>query len=175
VGGAATYTLGGTLGSNPPGLSNTATVALPAGYADPDLADNSATDSDVVRYPATSFFTLALCRLIDTRNPTGPLGGPSLAANAIRTFALTGACGIPASATAVSVNLTATGAAALGHLTLYRGDVDTVPLVSSINFVPGVNRANNAVVPLAADGSIKVKNGSVGAVDFVLDVNGYFQ
>jgi len=31
------------------------------------------------------------------------------------------------------------------------------------------------VVPLAPDGTIKVTNGSVGAVDFVLDVNGYFQ
>ena len=150
-------------------------MALPAGYADPDPVDNSATDSDVVRYPATSFFTLTPCRLIDTRSSPGPLGGPTLAANTTRTFTLTGACGIPASATAVSVNLTATGAATLGHLTLYRGDIDTVPQVSNINFVPGMNRANNAVVPLAVDGSIKVKNGSVGTVDFVLDVNGYFQ
>jgi hypothetical protein len=49
--------------------------------------------------------------------------------------------------------------------------------MSNVNFVPGVTRANNAVVPLATDGSgtINVKNGSAGAVHFVLDVNGYFQ
>jgi hypothetical protein len=49
--------------------------------------------------------------------------------------------------------------------------------VSTINFSPGQNRANNAVLRLAVDGTgtIKVKNASAGTVDFVLDVNGYFQ
>jgi hypothetical protein len=39
-----------------------------------------------------------------------------------------------------------------------------------------VTRANNALVLLAANGgTINVKNGSAGAVQFVLDVNGCFQ
>lgn len=91
--------------------------------------------------------------------------------------AVTGSvCGIPSTATAVSVNLTVTQPAATGHLTLYPGDAAGPPLVSHINFTPGVTRANNAVVLLATNGgTINVKNGSAGAVHFVLDVNGYFQ
>jgi hypothetical protein len=37
-----------------------------------------------------------------------------------------------------------------------------------------VTRANNAVVRLARDGTINVKNGSAGSVHLVLDVNGFF-
>jgi hypothetical protein len=41
---------------------------------------------------------------------------------------------------------------------------------------PGVTRANNTIVPLATNGgTLTVKNGSAGAVHFVLDVNGYMQ
>jgi hypothetical protein len=48
--------------------------------------------------------------------------------------------------------------------------------VSSINFTPGVTRANNAVVQLATNGgTINVHNTSAGTVHFVLDVSGYFQ
>ncbi len=128
--------------------------------------------------PPTEFYTVTPCRLVDTRNPESPTGGPALAAGSIRSFPVTGGvCGIPSTASAVSVNLTAVGAAAPGHLILYPGDAVNGPLVSNVNFTTGVTRANNAVVPLATDGTgaIKVKNGSVGAVHFVLDVNGYFQ
>jgi uncharacterized repeat protein (TIGR01451 family) len=175
VGGTATYTLSGTLSSNPPGLSNTATVTLPAGFGDPTPADDSATDTDAIVYPATELFTVTPCRVVDTRWPAGPQGGPALVASSTRTFPVAGICDIPSTATAVSVNVTVVGAAARGYLTLYRSDLDTAPLVSTINFTAGVTRANNAVVPLAVNGAITAKNGSAGGVDFVLDVNGYFQ
>jgi hypothetical protein len=126
----------------------------------------------------TGFYTVTPCRVVDTRNAAGPAGGPALVAGAIRSFPVTGGvCGIPSTAVAVSVNLTVTQPAAQGYLTLYPGDAVGPPLVSNINFTPGVTRANNAVVPLAGDGSgtIKVKNGSAGTVHFVLDVNGFFQ
>jgi hypothetical protein len=45
------------------------------------------------------------CRLVDTRAASGPLGGPGLKAGKTRTFVLTGVCGVPASAKALSVNL----------------------------------------------------------------------
>ena len=114
--------------------------------------------------------------MVDTRNAAGPTGGPALIADSIRSFPVTGGiCGIPSTATAVSVNLTAIGAIALGHLILYRGDAASAPLVSSLNFTPGVTRANNAVVLLAPDGTINVKNVSARSVHLVLDVSGYFQ
>jgi hypothetical protein len=126
--------------------------------------------------PAASFYTLAPCRLVDTRNPTGPLGGPVLPASGQRTFALTGVCGVPASAKAISVNVAVTGPAASGFLKLYPGD-GIAPLASVINFSAGQTRANNAIVLLATDGSgtLRVQNGSTGTVHFILDVNGYFQ
>ena len=115
--------------------------------------------------------------MVDTRDAAGPSGGPALVAGAIRSFPVTGGiCGIPSTAIAVSVNLTVVQPAAQGHLILYPGDAAGPPLVSNINFTPGVTRANNAVVLLATNGgTINVKNGSAGAVHFVLDVNGYFQ
>jgi hypothetical protein len=135
------------------------------------------TNPAVLPPPPTDFYTVAPCRLVDTRNAAGPTGGPALVAGAVRSFPVAGGlCGIPSSATAVSVNVTVTQPAAQGHLILYRGDAAGPPLVSNINFTPGVTRANNAVVLLATNGgTISVKNGSAGAVHFVLDVNGYFQ
>jgi hypothetical protein len=126
----------------------------------------------------TDFHTVTPCRLADTRDPAGPTGGPALGAGSTRSFPVTGGtCGIPSTALAVSVNLTAVQAAAVGYLTLFPGDATGPPLASSLNFTAGQTRANNAIVSLAADGSgtIKVKNGSAGTVHFVLDVNGYFQ
>ena len=127
--------------------------------------------------PPASFYTLAPCRVIDTRNAPGPTGGPALYPGATRAFPMTvGVCGVPSTATAVSVNVTAVGAASNGHLILYRGDETSAPRTSNINFSAGMTRANNAIVLLAANtGTINVENGSAGSVHFVLDVNGYFQ
>jgi hypothetical protein len=128
--------------------------------------------------PPTDFYTVTPCRVADTRGPDGPTGGPILGGRTTRSFPVTsGTCGIPATALAVSVNLAAVGAAAGGYLTLYPGDAALPPIVSNVNFSAGQTRANNAIVPLAGDGTgtIRVKNGSASTVHFVLDVNGYFQ
>jgi hypothetical protein len=126
---------------------------------------------------AADFFTLTPCRLVDTRNAAGPTGGPALVPGAIRSFPVTGgACAVPSTATAVSVNLTVVQPAAPGHLVLYAGDAASPPLTSNISFSPGVTRGSNAVVRLALDGgTVSVKNTSAGSVHLVLDVNGYFQ
>ncbi len=129
--------------------------------------------------PATplDFYTVTPCRLVDTRNPAGPNGGPALQPLATRTFVLAGSCGVPAGAKALSVNLTATQPNAAGELILYPADLGGAPLASSISFAGGQTRANNAMVSLAYDGSggIKVRNDSTGTVHFILDVNGYYQ
>jgi N-acetylneuraminic acid mutarotase len=124
-----------------------------------------------------SFYTLTPCRLVDTRNVASPSGGPALYPGATRAFPLTvGACGVPSTATAVSVNVTVVGATKNGNLILYRGDVTNPPPTSTINFSAGVTRANNAIVLLAANaGTINVENRSAGPMHLVLDVNGYFQ
>jgi hypothetical protein len=126
--------------------------------------------------PALQFYTLTPCRLIDTRNAAGPLGGPALQPNVDRLFALAGVCGVPVDAKAVSINVTVTGGAALGDLRLYPGD-QALPATSTINYNMGQTRGNNAVISLGQDGlgSLKVHCTSAGAVSFILDINGYFK
>jgi hypothetical protein len=125
---------------------------------------------------ATDFYTVTPCRLVDTRNDDGPTGGHALDADSTWILPLTGGvCDIPSNAVAVSANVTVVTPAAQGHLTIYRSDLNSAPLVSNINFSTGQTRANNAVVALAPDGTISVKNRSPGTVHFVLDVSGYFQ
>jgi hypothetical protein len=127
----------------------------------------------------TSFYTVTPCRVLDTRNPTGPRGGPALVAGATRTFTITGTapgeCQIPLTAKAVSINVTVTSPTSLGFLTLFPGGT-TAPLASTINFRAGQTRANNAIVPLGTNGTISVLDGQPsGTTHFILDVNGYFQ
>ena len=124
---------------------------------------------------ASSFYTLTPCRIADTRDPVGPYGGPPLAAGAERTFTVAGRCGVPATARAVSFNVTVTGPSSLGHISLYPGGT-TLPLVSTMNFRPGDTRANNAIIPLGAGGTLAVTSGQgSGTVHFILDTNGYFE
>ncbi len=123
------------------------------------------------------FFTLTPCRLLDTRNPAGPYGGPAMLPTTERVVVATGRCGIPTSAQALSLNLTAVGAPGPGHLRLYPGNA-TPPLVASVNFSAGQTRANNAIVMLASSGSGTFAVMSVspsGAIHVVVDVNGYFE
>lgn len=122
----------------------------------------------------TSFNTLTPCRILDTRLATGTFGGPALAAGSTRIFPIWNQCGIPGTAKSISVNLTVTQPTAPGHLILFPGG--TPPGVSNINFRAGQTRANNAIVPLSATGTLSVTDGqSSGTTHFLLDVNGYFQ
>ena len=127
--------------------------------------------------PPLQFHTLAPCRLVDTRSTAGPEAfAPALPAGGTRTVAIDSKCGLPATAKALSANMTVTGPTAPGFLTLYPADAPAAPLASNINFRAGETRANNAVLPLAAnDPGLKVLNGSAGTVDFILDVNGWFE
>jgi len=68
------------------------------------------------------------------------------------------------------------GATTQGNVRLFPPGV-AVPLVSTINFIAGQTRANNAIVQVgdAPTGSVVVLNGAAGTVHFILDVNGYFE
>jgi hypothetical protein len=89
-----------------------------------------------------------------------------------------GRCLVPADARGVAVILTAVLPTDFGNLRLYPSG-SALPLASSINFVTGVTRANNAIVPLGTAGRIAVRcdmpTGSTGQTHFVLDVFGYFK
>ena len=56
---------------------------------------------------ALQFVSVAPCRVVDTRGPAGPFGGPSLPSNSSRDFTIPeGACNIPATAAAYALNVT---------------------------------------------------------------------
>jgi hypothetical protein len=121
------------------------------------------------------FYSVTPCRMVDTRNAAGPLGGPALQSGAVRIFVVTGVCGVPTSAKALSVNLTVTQPTVAGYLSLLPGDQAVVPAVSAINYAAGQTRANNAIVQLATDGTGGLEVFSASSVHFILDVNGYFE
>jgi hypothetical protein len=124
----------------------------------------------------TSFHTLPPCRLLDTRLAAGPYGAPAVSAGSDRVLVAPGRCGIPASALALSVNLTVVTPGAAGNLRLFPGDA-SAPNTSTLNFGAGQTRANNAIVMMASSGSgtIAVHNAAAASVDVVIDVNGYFE
>ncbi len=121
------------------------------------------------------FYTLEPCRILDTRDPNGPYGGPALAAGEERLWKLSGRCGVPAAAKSVSANVTVLQPTSTGGLRLYSA-TSAPPNASAISFFPGVTRASNSMVPLSAAGEVKVyADLPTGATHVILDVSGYFE
>ena len=124
-----------------------------------------------------AFFSLNPCRVLDTRGAANSLslGGPPLAAGTERQVRMLGLCGVPATAQAVSVNLTVTAPTTAGNLRLYPAGAQ-LPETSTINYAAGQTRANSAVVALSATGDLAIRSTQQsGVVQLVLDVNGYFE
>ncbi len=121
------------------------------------------------------FVALTPCRIADTRGNgfAGEYGPPSLIADATRAFTISGRCGIPASAAAVSFNFAALNVGASGDLRVYPSGT-AAPVVSTINYDSGTpNIANAAVVPLGTGGAITVQ-ADAASIDLIIDVNGYY-
>jgi hypothetical protein len=97
------------------------------------------------------FLTVTPCRIADTRGNgfTGAYGPPSIGANTQRTFTITGQCGIPSGAQAVSFNFAALNVSAAGDLRVFPSGA-TPPTVSTLNYNASTpNIANAAVVGLS--------------------------
>jgi uncharacterized repeat protein (TIGR01451 family) len=158
-------------------LSNTASVT--GNETDLQSANNSNTEvTTVSTLPlGLRFYTVTPCRVVDTRGGSGvPFGGPPLDAQSPRVFALGEHCNVPGTAKAVSLNITVTQPGAAGNLRLFPGGL-ALPLVSTLNYVAGQTRANNAVTSLNATGEIAVFAGQAAGttVQVIIDVNGYFE
>ncbi|MES1210875.1 MAG: hypothetical protein ABUL63_00945, partial [Acidobacteriota bacterium] len=121
--------------------------------------------------PPPGFYTLAPCRLLDTRTQqAGPID-----AGAVREVAVSG-CGIPASATSAAINVTAINSTSSGDVAVYAVDPPTVAN-SIVSFGLGATRANNAIAPISATGTLKIKPNlsALASMHVVVDVVGYFQ
>lgn len=107
--------------------------------------------------PPTRFHTMTPCRLVDTREPSSPYGGPALVGGAVRSFTMGGQCSVPPTARSVSINATVTAASSAGYLVFFPGGT-SAPFTSTLNFRSGQTRANNGIVPLGGGRILSVHN-----------------
>ncbi|MCE7957718.1 MAG: hypothetical protein DYH06_07230 [Acidobacteria bacterium ACB2] len=123
------------------------------------------------------FIPATPCRIADTRGAAGPYGGPALAANVARSFDIDSSptcTGIPANASAYSLNFTVIGSAGAyqnAFLTVWPAG-GSQPTVSTLNFDGGQLRANAAIVPAGSGGSVSVFVNA--SAHLIIDINGYF-
>lgn len=118
------------------------------------------------------YYPVSPCRLADTREGNGELGGPILEAAATRSFPAGSAnCGLPPTARAYALNATAVPVTVLGYLTLWAsGQVQ--PFVSTLNVTDDRIVANAAIVQAGANGG--VSSFVTHQTHLVLDTTGYF-
>ena len=111
-------------------------------------------------------------RILDTRGALGGRASTPLGAGETAAIVVVGRGGVPADATAVVMNVTATEATAPGYLTVWP-DGDDRPTASNLNMVAGDTVPNLVVVPLGPDGTVDVFN-LAGSTHVLFDVVGWF-
>ncbi len=119
---------------------------------------------------SSTFFPIDPQRLLDTRNGAGAVGGGQ-----VRDLRVAGTSTVPAEATAVVLSVTAVGASRSTDVRVYptsSGDA-AVPLISSLNVVPGGPVPNLVIVQVGDSGSVRLRNNS-GSVHLLADVFGYY-
>lgn len=127
------------------------------------------------------FYTLTPCRILDTRQTGAPLTQTSPQ----QVYQVAGACGVPANAQAVALNVTLVNATTNLSVQGYPGDLPT-PGTPGTNVVSATLPAKAviagaAVLPLATNGSgtlgvlmTLAQPATTGQADLLLDVSGYF-
>ncbi len=81
------------------------------------------------------------------------------------------AAAVPTDALSVTANLVAVNPSGPGYLTVYPCGFDR-PLASALNYMPGVNNANEFTVPLGDNGDICIYTHA--ETDIVVDIYGYY-
>jgi hypothetical protein len=110
-------------------------------------------------------------RILDTRYGNGAAKRPVGAEQTID-LVVRGRGGVPANASAVIMNLTATRATAQSHVKTFPSDV-TPSDTSSINMARNETLANLVISKIGPDGKVKLFNKN-GEVDLIADVTGWY-
>lgn len=123
---------------------------------------------------STGFTALSPVRIFDSR-PGEPGSGPKgrLGPGATVDVAVAGVGEVPATATAVVVNLTGIGASGATFLTAYPTGSGAAPGTSNLNVPRATDVANVAVVPVGPDGRIRLRNDRA-EIDVAVDVTGFY-
>ena len=126
------------------------------GSANPQSIAMSAPHNVTANFASVStaglgYYPMTPCRLVDTRagsDKSGAFGSPSMGGGSTRSFPLlSGRCGIPSTAQAYALNITAAPAGGgLGYLTTWPTG-SAQPVVSTLNSSDGAVTANAAIVP----------------------------
>jgi hypothetical protein len=121
----------------------------------------------------TRFQASSPARALDTRTGLRTDGGAGpVPANVTVPLVLTGRAGVPATgATAVTMNVTVTGPAADGYLTVFPCG-EAPPGASNLNFVAGQTVPNLVTVPLGVGGQVCLS--SFAPADVIADVAGWY-
>ena len=162
-----------------PGTPTTPTLSITTTYGhvdgNGDLTDVVAQDENEPSAitnvpPGTTYHSVAPIRVLDTRSgTTGALGpGSSLV------LVVGGKNGVPTTAKAAVLNLTATGSPGSGYLVAYPTGTAR-PTASSLNYNRGANVANLAVVPLGPSShALVISNPGTARVHVLADLIGYY-
>lgn len=126
------------------------------------------------------YVALNPARLLDTRvgaeyrtiDGIAQAIGP-IASLSIYRLPVAGRARIPSSVVAVALNVTPVNPTRPGYFTLWSG-IGVAPNASNLNLNPGLTIPNLVISPVDASGNVAIFNGSSGAQDVVVDVQGYF-
>ncbi len=169
------------------GLSSKGTVTVYNSAGDTNIAVDvlgwysSSTGGSSTGSSGMYYIPVTPQRICDTRsgNPSHLSGialtqcqSRTLQYNGVLSIKVDGIAGIPASAGAVVMNVTATDAASPGYVTAWPGGNPRY-VTSSLNVVKGLVSANQIVVEPDASGNISFYN-STDSVNLIVDVEGYF-
>ncbi len=143
-----------------PTVANLVTVRLdPAGQVCFFASTGTDVIADVQGYfsplPGADFTATGPVRVLDTRDGTGVAGhhaGP-LRRDDVFALHVTGANGVPDNARAVLLNVTVTDAQGPGFVTVYPCG-RPLPVVSNLNFVRGIDRANLVKARIGVGGNV---------------------
>ncbi|MGW3129576.1 PKD domain-containing protein [Streptomyces sp. NPDC001123] len=136
-----------------------------------DSGGRTATDTTLTTV-GPSYVATGPSRVLDTRNGTGAAKRQVGPGGVVRLKVL-GVGGVPASGvTAVTLNVTDTGATASSYVTAYP-DGTTRPAASDLDFTAGRTNPNLVTVRVGTGGCVDLYNAH-GHVDLIADVEGYF-
>ena len=129
-----------------------------------DLAGFYARDAQAAFHP------VAPVRLLDTRTQQVPKLGPGGTLDLV----VAGVQGVPASASAVVLNVTGVAPTRSTDLAVYPATARTdPPSTSNVNLVPGAPVPNLVVVKVGDGGKVRIRNSS-GSTAVLVDLSGWF-